>query len=175
MFVRRCKIAVVCEPQCHRKNEREQNRGYELPCTSVCVYEPDTCLVNYWSYWGCFNAASLTFWRHFTKGLSDYSVSGRLKQFYPRPLLVAVSAVLAKASGFLRPTSDDQNRGVKTKRNWTNQYRPQWGMKQLDERSWGWGVYTYMHTHKKRSTCCFCLSLDFKNITYQTLSSNIHI
>lgn len=142
----------------------------------VHVCEPNTRLVNYWSYWGCFNAASLTFWRHFTKGLSrhselsDYSVSSHLKQFYPRLLLLAVSAVLAKASGFLRPASDDQNRGVKTKRNWTNQYKPQWGMKQLAERSWGWWAHTHMHTRNK-STHCFCFSL-LLNIKYHLPNHN---
>lgn len=45
-----------------------------------------------WSYWGYFVAASLTFWRHFTKGLShhselsDHSLSTHLKQFYQRLL-----------------------------------------------------------------------------------------
>lgn len=72
---------------------------------------------------------------------------------------VAISAVLAKASRFLRASSNGQNRGLKTKRNWTNQYRPQWGMKQLPglgKKSCRWGdTHTHTHTQQKPSFYCF--------------------
>lgn len=140
MFVRRRVTAVVSAFVSYGGWERKTR-------VSCCAHQcASACLVNHWSYWGSFNAASLTFWRHFTKGLSHHSeLSSHLKQIYQRVLLVAVSAVLAKASRFLRAASDDQNRGLKTKRNWTNQYRPQWSMKQLAQRSWGWG-HTHAHT-----------------------------
>lgn len=113
---------------------------------AVCIFP---------SYWGRSSATSVTFWRHFTKGLSRYSknsASSSLERFHQRLSSVAISAVLAKASRFLRAPSNGQNRRLKTKRNWTNQYRPQWGMKQLPglekKKSWRWGdTHTHTHTH----------------------------
>lgn len=111
---------------------------------AVCIFP---------SYWGHSSATSLTFWRHFTKGLSRYSknsASSSLERFHQRLSSVAISAVLAKASRFLRAPSNGQTRRLKTKRNWTNQYRPQWGMKQLpglEKKKLEVRGHTYTHAH----------------------------
>lgn len=123
LFMRRCG-ASSCAWLCHTGRMRRCVKNVR---GTMCV-RAQARLLNNLSYRGCFSAASVTFWRHFTKGLSHYSknsVSTHLKRFLQRLSSVAISAVLAKASRFLRTPSNDQNRGLKTKRNWTNQYRPQ--------------------------------------------------
>lgn len=134
-----------------------------------------TCPVNYWSYWGYFIAASLTFWRHFTKGFSCHSeLSDQSAQPFKAILpkaAEAVRVVLAKATGFLRAPSDDQNRAVKTKRNWTNQYRPQWGMKQPAERSWG----EKTHTRAPARTHTLITVAHVPSCTVQYTHKRIHI
>lgn len=82
-----CVGLSLCWCACQRENIsegiREKNWIYsrcELLCT-FCAFLPGELL-------GYFPAASLTFWRHFTKGLphhselSEHRLSSHLKQFY---------------------------------------------------------------------------------------------
>jgi len=85
---------------------------------------------------------------------------------------VAVRAVLGKASGFLWAALDDQNTRLKTKRNRTNQYRPQWGMKQLAERSWG-EDNTHTHTHKHTHTHLRTNKIPSQAHTFTFMSTHI--
>lgn len=101
----------------------------------------------------------------YQRTLSPFRESCVLKPFYQRLLLVAISADLAKASRFLSPPWDDQNRGLKTKRNWSNQYRPQWGLKELAERNRGGGTHTCAHSNS-HSFFQIYISIDIKHILY---------